>query len=131
MRLPKRVSSIFVLSVALAVSSLSALPASATVPSSATLPAAGSILCEGDLCIQTNSVSDGTAVTAAWARSSSFYGHFELDTGEQVLNSPQQTWSAGGQGYKFTFNLNPGNEYNIIAWKCCYSSIGSVVFGVN
>jgi hypothetical protein len=107
---------------------LSALPANA----------AGAILCSGDLCIQTISINgtNETAVVAAWANRSNFYGHFELFTPfDEDYNSPTEHWTAGGANYKFTVPLEGGNGYNATAWRqnssTNYTEIGDVQFTIN
>lgn len=97
----------------------------------------GDIVCGGDLCIQTNSVNTTacTAVVAAWANTSTFYGHFELSiSGGFVANSNTQTWPAGGQNYKFNVHFNPHAEYEATAWGYNggqYQNLGTVDFTIN
>jgi hypothetical protein len=121
---------------------LSGLSAAALIGSSvlSALPAnaAGAVICGGDLCTQTISINGTTetAVVAAWANRSNFYGHFELSTPfEEDYNSPTGHWTAGGANYKFTVPLEGGNGYYATAWRqnssTNYTEIGNVQFTIH
>lgn len=98
------------------------------------------VVCNGDLCVQQGALSGGAAPVRAWADTTTFTGHFELDSngcGSPALwkNSPGGTWHAGGQGYTFTVPIdgNCGNNgWGIIAWRHntngSYTRLGTVTF---
>jgi hypothetical protein len=96
--------------------------------------ASGSNMCSGDLCIRTNrvTVSNCTAVIAAWAATSAFFGHFEIrpSIGGHQNSTPDKLWAAGGASYKFRVQLG-GNGIGIqeTAWRYNnpgYTAIGQV-----
>jgi hypothetical protein len=112
-----------------------ALPAQAA-PASARY----AIVCSGDVCVQTVSISSGTelAKVNAWARTTKFFGHFELQdiVNNKVYNSkPNKTWLAGGAHYTFKNIPTDGGvtAFHVIGWKYdggkSYTDIGYVVVG--
>jgi hypothetical protein len=74
--------------------------------------------CGGDVCAEATHVSGNVVTIRAWARNSSFYGHFELQTpNHRTLNSIQSIWHAGGTGNYFN-NINGGvGRYCVTAWE--------------
>jgi hypothetical protein len=78
----------------------------ATTAHASAVPAAD-ILCSGDLCIQ-DFVGDVSQTVHAWADTSTFFGHFELEygcsiAGCNIANSDTQWWPAGGTHWSFTY----------------------------
>jgi hypothetical protein len=68
-----------------------------------------------------------------YAKSWTFYGHFELQTpNHQTLNSADSTWHPGTTGHIFS-NVNGGiGTYCVTAWElqdAGWSNIGYVCFG--
>lgn len=123
----------------------SAIPAAAApAMGAATANPIGSIVCGGDVCIQTQSanISNCTAVVAAWANTTTFFGHFEIvplgPTITPGVNSPggDKTWPAGGTNVKITIPFYGSPEtYQAIAWKRnangSHTKIGTVNFTIN
>jgi hypothetical protein len=95
----------------------------------------GAIICGGDVCAQGFDQVNHEGSIKAWAKTTSFTGHFELvnDVGNYA-NSPTEDWKAGGAGFSFTYQpLSEG--YNINAWKgtkAPYTKIGTakIVLGL-
>ena len=105
----------------------------ATTAAPAAAPAADPIQCDGDLCIQNISQGVFTSTIKAWAKTTTFTGHFELKYSDgAVRNSPTRSWRAGGTGYDFT-DVPVGDGYTMIAWKGTsnpFTNIGTVGFSV-
>lgn len=88
---------------------LSTAPAQASVHAQASVAAPaglGAKICQGDVCIQSQNGNALQQNIRAWANTSGFKGHFEMDFGCapgvcNVVNSPNQYWRAGGSGYIF------------------------------
>lgn len=91
----------------------------------------GSILCNGDLCIQrVTSIINNKANIKAWADTTTFSGHFELDGPDgPIANSPTKVWSGGGAGFTFT-GVARGGGYTMKAWQGTSVVLGTVHFSV-
>jgi hypothetical protein len=87
--------------------------------------------CYGDLCMNEAGQSINTLWIHAWAFTSNFRGHFELQTPEHTtLNSAQKEYYAGGSGPTFSvpvvygwycgtaWRYNGGNSYTDIGYEC-------------
>lgn len=96
------------------------------------------IVCGGNVCIQTASKGSSLANVNAWARNTTFFGHFQLvdGCGVTVANSPNETWPAGGTHYTFTSIhwADCGDFWTVTAWRHnsngSYTSLGSVSFSI-
>jgi len=97
------------------------------------------IVCAGDVCIQTASKGTTLATVNAWARNTTFFGHFQLvnGCGDTVANStPDLIWPAGGTHHPFTgiHYADCGDFWAVTAWKRLspghYASLGSVGFRI-
>jgi hypothetical protein len=110
----------------LGASAASAAPAVTAIPANAAahsqhLAPNFAILCGGDVCLQTASKNGPLANINAWARSTTFTGHFQLidNCGITVANSPNETWPAGGRHYTFT-NIHYedcGDFWEVVGWR--------------
>ena len=91
------------------------LAAHQSIRPAAAVPAVGAVQCDGNLCIQRTSASGANPATVrAWARTTTFTGHFELLFPDGVQkNSPNRSWTGGGSGFSFTgLPLAPGREHH-------------------
>jgi hypothetical protein len=61
--------------------------------------------CNDNVCIYLAGNSGGTALIQAWARNSSFYGHFTLSGPSVNQSSPTQTWK-GNKGNYWSTSVN-------------------------
>jgi hypothetical protein len=139
----KRATVISALSAAVLIGSsvMSAIPANAA--SLSVRPAFGTV-CGGDACIQTASKGGTYANVNAWANTTTFSGHFELQNvgcgypGLHIANSSTGTWPAGGTHYTFKNIIwhgmgCGGDSWAVIAWKKTssgFSQIGFVSFQI-
>jgi hypothetical protein len=115
---------------------MTAIPAHAA--GSRTVAPRFAIVCGGDACIQTASKGGVLANVNAWARSTTFTGHFQLvnGCGNTVANSPNETWPAGGRHYTFA-NIHfadCGDNWKVVAWRHnsngTYTNLGAAVFAI-
>jgi hypothetical protein len=134
-------------SVAAGLLGITALPvsAAAAVPAAAVAAAKpiGGIVCSGDLCLQTQSANTAncTAVVNAWADTTSFTGHFEIQAmmpvnTAGVNSSGDQLWPAGGMHASIGIQFFGSPEsYQATAWRHnpdrSYTKVGVVNFTIN
>jgi len=84
------------------------------------------------VCIQTASKSGALANVNAWARSTTFTGHFQLidNCDVTVANSPTETWPAGGRHYTFTniHYADCGDFWEVVAWSNSNDNLAAAEF---
>jgi hypothetical protein len=122
--------------------SVSAVPANAAVVAPSAI---GAIVCQAPyICVQTQSANllQCTAVVAAWADTTGFFGRFELvnttsGIDSYYYSSPNKTFPAGGTNIKINVSIDSDQNtpYKAIAEKYAsgkYSHIGSwLYFSIN
>lgn len=98
-----------------------------------TVTTADPISCSGDLCIQNISQNGSSSTIKAWAKTTTFTGHFEPQFPDGVVkNRPNEKWTAGGTGYDFT-KVPEVNGYKMTAGKGTshFVSVGELGFNVD